>query len=191
MLLDISLASGLLRVGHASQSLLLNWFDLLSESYIKKGESLNWVQKFSLWRCSPEEAAQFNPEMSVMEKDPGIETAGGHLKRSQAAVIISTTFRFCWQEQGMGVCLEAAGANLGSLRKPIWVLVLGGEEQAEELPPLTKLLLGNHHVKPGLANDKKLLFYLHLYCLRDMCTRENTDYTGKWNSAISVQPNPI
>ena len=156
MLLDISLASGLLRVGHASQSLLLNWFDLLSESYIKKGECLNWVQKFSLWRCSPEQAAQFNPEMSVMEKDPGIETAGGHLKRSQAAVIISTTFRFCWQEQGMGVCLEAAGANLGSLRKPIWVLVLGGEEQAEEeLPPLTKLLLGNHHVKPGLANDKK------------------------------------
>ena len=125
MLLDISLASGLLRVGHASQSLLLNWFDLLSECYIKKGESLNWVQKFSLWRCSPEEAAQFNPEMSVMEKDPGSETAGGHLKRSQAAVIISTTFRFCWQEQGMGVCLEAAGANLGSLRKPIWVLVLG------------------------------------------------------------------
>ena len=170
MLLDISLASGLLRVGHASQSLLLNWFDLLSESYIKKGESLNWVQKFSWRRCSPEEAAQFNPEMSVMEKDPGSETAGGHLKRSQAAVIISTTFRFCWQEQGMGVCLEAAGANLGSLRKPIWVLVLGGEEQAEELPPLTKLLLGNHHVKPGLANDKKItvlftfvlpLWYVH------------------------------
>ena len=38
---------------------------------------------------------------------------------------------------------------------------------------------------------KKLLFYLHLYCLRDMCTRESTDYTGKSNSAISVQPNPI
>ena len=33
--------------------------------------------------------------------------------------------------------------------------MLGGEEQAEELPPLTKLLLGNLHVKPGLANDKK------------------------------------
>ena len=35
---------------------------------------------------------------------------------------------------------------------------------------------------------QKLRIYLHLYCLRDMCIRERTDYTGKWNSAISVQP---
>lgn len=119
-----------------------------------------------------------------MEKDPGIETAGGHLKRSQAPVIISTTFRFCWQERGMGVCLEAGGANLGSLRKPIWVLVLARWGAGRRIATSDKTTSR----EPSCEVTKKLKIYLHLYCLRDMCIRERTDYTGKWNSAISVQP---